>query len=82
MILSSPLLVKDTLLLEDLGEDGDGRVDGVGNDENVGLGAVLGTSLSKGLDDRGVRVLIIVSSCRVWDRKPIDQRSSRKDRHG
>lgn len=32
--------VVDTVLLEDLSEDGNGRVDGVGDDEEVGLGAV------------------------------------------
>ena len=52
------LLVKDTVLLEDLGEDGDGRVDGVGNDEDVGLGGVLGDGLGEVADDRGVGVLV------------------------
>lgn len=51
------LLVKDTGLLENLGEDGDGRVDGVGDDENVGLGGVLGNCLGEVPDDRGVGVL-------------------------
>lgn len=35
-----PLGVVDTSLLEDLSNDGDGGVDGVGNDQDVGLGAV------------------------------------------
>jgi hypothetical protein len=52
------LLVKDTLLLVDLGPDGDGRVDRVGNDTNVGIGAVLGTSESQVSHDRGVGVLL------------------------
>jgi hypothetical protein len=51
------LLVKDTGLLEDLGEDGDGGVDRVGDDQDVGLGGVLGDGLGEGLDDRGVGVL-------------------------
>ena len=41
-------------LLEDLGADGDGRVDRVGNDGQVGLGAVLGAGGGKVPDDGGV----------------------------
>lgn len=41
-------------LLEDLGADGDGRVDRVGNDGQVGLGAVLGASGGEIPDDGGV----------------------------
>jgi hypothetical protein len=51
------LLVKDTSLLEDLGEDGDGGVDRVGDDQDVSLGCVLGNGLGKVSDDRGVGVL-------------------------
>lgn len=51
------LLVKDTGLLEHLGEDGDGRVDRVGNNQDVGLGRVLGNGLGEVSDDRGVGVL-------------------------
>ena len=55
-----PLLgVKDTLLLVNLGPDGNGRVDGVGNDTNVGVGAVLGTSESQVSDDGSVGVLVV-----------------------
>jgi len=53
--------VKDTLLLVDLGPDWDGRVDGVGNDTNVSVGAVLGTSESQVPDDGSVGVLLSVS---------------------
>jgi hypothetical protein len=56
----SLLGVKDTLLLVDLGPDGDGRVDGVGNDTNVSVGAVLGTSESQISDDGSVGVLLLV----------------------
>jgi hypothetical protein len=49
--------VKDTGLLEDFSEDGDGRVDGVGDDADHGLGAVLGTCLGEVSDDGGVGVL-------------------------
>lgn len=38
--INSPLGVKDTSLLEDLSNNGDGRVDRVGNDQDVRLGAV------------------------------------------
>lgn len=51
---NSPLGVVDTGLLEDLGDDGDGRVDGVGNDTNASLGGGLGGSGGEVADDRGV----------------------------
>jgi hypothetical protein len=56
------LLVKDTLLLVNLGPDGNGRVDGVGNDTDVSLGTVLGTSESQISDNGGVGVEEIVSA--------------------
>jgi hypothetical protein len=60
--LSDPLLgVKDTLLLVDLGPDGNGRVDGVGNDTDVSVRAVFGTCNSQISDDRGVGVLSVSS---------------------
>lgn len=55
------LLVEDTSLLEDLGEDRDGRVDRVGDDEDVSLGGVLGNGLGEVTDDRGVGVLASIS---------------------
>lgn len=48
--------VVDTSSLEDLGGNGDGRVDRVGDDEDVCLGAVLSSSLGQVADDRGVGV--------------------------
>ena len=51
--------VKDTGLLEDLGKDGDGGVDGVGDDQDEGLGASLGDGLSKSSADTSVDVLAI-----------------------
>ena len=51
--------VKDTLLLVDLGPDGDSGVDGVGDDTNVSVGAVLSTSKSQVSDDGSVGVLPI-----------------------
>lgn len=48
--------VVDTGSLEDLGGNGNGRVDGVGDDEDVCLGAVLSSSLGQVADDRGVGV--------------------------
>lgn len=73
------LLVKDALLLVDLGKDGDGRVDGVGDDEDVGLGAVFGTGLGEGLDDGGVGVLCdqYRIGYRIKLRVPVDTVSSR-----
>jgi len=55
----SLLGVKDTLLLVDLGPDGNGRVDGVGNDTDVSVRAVFGTGNSQISDNRGVGVLSI-----------------------
>ena len=53
--------VEDALSLEDLGRDGDGRVDGVGNDEDEGIGSDLGGNLDEALDDAGVDVEEIVT---------------------
>lgn len=52
-----PLGVKDAVLLEHLGKDGDGGVDGVGDDQDHGAGSVLGGGLGEVSDDRGVGVL-------------------------
>jgi hypothetical protein len=69
--------VVDTSLLEDLGGDGNGRVDlqmsmgcllvlgcatyGVGDDEDVGLGGVLSSGLGEVADDGGVGVEQVVT---------------------
>jgi hypothetical protein len=52
-----PLGVKHTVLLQDLGENGDGRVDRVGDDEDHGGGGVFGRGFGEVSDDRGVGVL-------------------------
>ena len=54
-----PLGVIDTVLLEDFSDNRDGGVDGVGDDQDVRLGAVLGARLGEGLDDRRVGVLLV-----------------------
>ena len=48
--------VVDALALEDLGSDGDRAVDGVGDDEHVGIWRVLCGGLGEVADDRGVGV--------------------------
>eukprot|EP00128_Syssomonas_multiformis_P002965 Colp12_sorted_trinity150504_noHs@4722 len=53
--------VIDTSLLVDLSNDGNGGVHGVSDDANKGLGAVLGASLSKGLDNGGVGVEEVIT---------------------
>jgi hypothetical protein len=53
--------VVDTLGLEDLGGDGDGRVDGVGDDEDVGVGGVLSSGLGQVADNGGVGVEQVVT---------------------
>lgn len=53
--------VVDATGLVNLGADGDGRVDGVGDDEQVGLGARLGAGLGEVADNGGVGVEEIVT---------------------
>ena len=53
--------VEDTLGLEDLGGDRDGGVDGVGDDEDEGLGGDIGDDLNEALDDTGVDVEEIIT---------------------
>lgn len=53
--------VVDTLLLEDLSNDGDGAVDGVGDDEDVGVGGRLGGGLGQVADDGGVGVEEVIT---------------------
>lgn len=53
--------VVDAASLEDLGADGHSRVDGVGDDQEVGLRSGLSGSLSKVTDDGGVGVEKIVT---------------------
>lgn len=53
--------VEDTGALEDLGSDWDGRVDGVGDDENVSLGAELGNTLDDVANDSGVDLEQVVT---------------------
>lgn len=50
------LWIVDTLGLEDLGSDWDGRVDWIGNDEDVGLWGVLSSSLGEVADDGSIGV--------------------------
>jgi hypothetical protein len=53
--------VVDTGLLVDLAADGDGGVDGVGDDEELGLGGGLGSGFGEVTDDGGVGVEEIVT---------------------
>jgi hypothetical protein len=53
--------VEDTARLEDLGGNGDCGVDWVGDDENVGLGAVLHNALDQALYDAGVDLEEIIT---------------------
>jgi len=53
--------VVDTAGLEDLSADGNGRVNGVADDQDVGLGARLGAGLGEVADDGGVGVEKIVA---------------------
>lgn len=49
-----PLGVVGALLLENLGNDGDGRVDRVRDDKNKGLGRVLSNANSNVANDTGI----------------------------
>lgn len=53
--------VKDTGLLENFGGDGNRGVDRVGNDEDEGLGSVLGNALDKTLDNASVDLEEVVT---------------------
>jgi hypothetical protein len=53
--------VVDTLGLEDLSNNGDGGVDGVGDNENLGLGGKVSNTLGKIADNGGVGVEQIVT---------------------
>lgn len=54
--------VEDALGLEDLSSDRDGRVDGVGDDEDEGLGGDLGGNLDETLHNASIDVEEIVTS--------------------
>ena len=76
------------MLLQDLGEDGDGRVDRVGDDEDHGGGGVLGGGLGEVSNDRSVGVLreririnmSMMSRGNCTGRE--EKEDSRKGRHG
>lgn len=53
--------VKDVVLLENLGGDWDGGVDGVGDDEDEGLGGELGDAGDQVTDDTGVDLEEIIT---------------------
>lgn len=53
--------VEDVVLLQDLGGNGDGGVDGVGDDEHKGVGGVLGDTGDEVSDDTGVDLKQIIS---------------------
>lgn len=53
--------VEDTGGLEDLGGNGDGRVDGVGDDQDEGLGGELGDTLDQVTDNAGIDLEEVVT---------------------
>ena len=55
------LRVEDALGLENLGSNGNGRVDGVGDDEDESLGGNLGSDLDETLNDASIDVKEIVA---------------------
>jgi hypothetical protein len=71
--------VVDAVLLEDLRGDRDRRVDRVGNDEDAGVGAVLGASFDQGRDDAGVGVEEVITGPEARRRK--EERQVKKRSH-
>jgi hypothetical protein len=53
--------VEDASGLEDLGGNGDGRVDGVGDDQSEGVGAELGDTLGQVTDNAGIDLEEVVT---------------------
>ena len=51
---NAPLGVEGTELLEDLSDDGNGGVDGVGNNKDEGIGGGLSNACCQILDDTGI----------------------------
>jgi hypothetical protein len=73
-----PAGVEDAGLLVDLGDDGDGRVDGVGDDEHVRLGRRLGRRLREVADDGGIGLVEVSAQPRTAQtRERTLKRSSR-----
>ena len=54
--------VVNALLFENFGGDGDGRVDGVADNGQDGVGAEFGAAFDEGLDNRGVGLLFVLES--------------------
>ena len=61
LVLCSLLGVKLASARQDFGGDGDGAVDGVADDEDVGFGAEVGDALDQALDDAGVDLEEVVA---------------------
>src|ERR1700712_1187916 len=53
--------IKDSLGLEDLGCDWDGRVDGVRDDEDIGFWSDFGDDFDEAFDDAGVDIEEIIT---------------------
>ena len=53
--------IVDSLLLEHFGRNGDGRIDGIADNGQDGVGAVFGTALDEGFDNASVGVEEIVT---------------------
>lgn len=61
------LRVKDTMLLEDLSDDGDGGVDGVGDDEDEGFGCCGGDTCGEIADDACVDLIVPYGQAKRMD---------------
>jgi hypothetical protein len=56
-----PLRIENSSFLEDLSNDGDGRIYGIRNDENKCLGSCRGNTKGQIMDDTSIDLLLVRS---------------------
>jgi hypothetical protein len=71
-----PLRVEDASFLEDLGNDGDGGVDGIGDDEDKCLRSCRCDTNGQIMDDAGIDLLTVRSFFASWQNPLTLNRSS------
>lgn len=64
--MDTPLLVENASTLQDFGEDGYGRVDGVGDNADHCFGAMFGTCFSEVSDDGRIGVLEVTFTLSLY----------------
>ena len=71
-----PLGVENAMFLEDFSYDGDGRIDGVGDDQDECLGTGCGDTNGQVVNDAGVDLLTVRLSSVMFLTAPTLKRSS------